>query len=295
VTDTVSASGEIGAGQSLYEAIAYDSISELPMTDRIPLVSDLAAIYEYKLDFTHDIQPQDRYTLVYEREARPDGSARHLRILAARIDNQGKRYDAVYFQHGSLAGYYDLEGKSMRKGFKRSPVDYVRVTSSFAWRRYHPILSIYRAHLGTDFGAAQGTPVHATGDGTVASAGRDGGYGNVVVVRHGNGYSTRYAHLSRFAAGVRPGKRILMNAVIGYVGATGLATAPHLHYELRLNGRPINSRDMKLPGAPPLPAAYRDEYFDLMKSRLALIQEALLGARFARKPIDTIPAVGGGS
>jgi murein DD-endopeptidase MepM/ murein hydrolase activator NlpD len=203
VVDTLSASGQINAGQSLYEAVVFDTTTSVPVSDRVQLVSDLAAIYEYKLDFTHEIQPGDRYTLVYEREARPDGSARRSRILAARIDNQDKRHDAVYFSHENIAGYYDLDGRSMRQGFKRYPVDYVRVTSSFSWRRYHPILGIYRAHLGTDFGASAGTPVRATGDGTVTFAGRDGGYGNVVVIRHTNGYSTRYAHLSRFATGVR--------------------------------------------------------------------------------------------
>ena len=247
VMDTLSASGEIHAGQSLYEAIVLDSLTEIPVEDRVNLVSNLAAIYEYKLDFSHEIQPGDRYTLVYEREARPDGSARRMRVLVSRIENSGKRFDAVFFQRGQIAGYYDLDGASMRKGFRRSPLDYVRVTSSFAWRRYHPILGMYRAHLGTDYGAARGTPVHATAEGTVVSAGRDGGYGNMVVIRHANGYSTRYAHLSRFAAGIRAGRHVGLSQTIGYVGSTGLATAPHLHYELRLNGRPINSRDARLP------------------------------------------------
>ncbi|MGH7469116.1 MAG: M23 family metallopeptidase [Longimicrobiales bacterium] len=295
VLDTLATSSTISAGQSLYEAIVFDSLAAIPVTDRVGLVSDLASIYEYQLDFTHEIQPGDRFTLVYEREARPDGSARRLRILAARIDNRGKRHDAVLFQRAGLAGYYDLEGRSMRRGFKRYPIDYVRVTSSFAWRRYHPILGIYRAHLGTDFGAAQGTPVKATGDGSVTFAGRDGGYGNVVVIRHTNGYSTRYAHLSRFASGIRPGRRVQMNNVIGYVGATGLATAPHLHYELRLNGRPIDFSRARLPSSPPLPPAYRDEYFALVKNRLVLLQEAVLGAGLARKTADPAMPMGGGS
>jgi murein DD-endopeptidase MepM/ murein hydrolase activator NlpD len=295
VLDTMATSSTIGAGQSLYEAVVFDSLSEIPVTDRVGLVSDLASIYEYQLDFAHEIQPGDRYTLVYEREARPDGSARRLRILAARIDNRGTPHDAVLFQRPGLAGYYDLQGRSMRRGFKRYPVDYVRVTSSFAWRRYHPILGIYRAHLGTDFGAAQGTPVRATGDGTVTFAGRDGGYGNVVVIRHINGYSTRYAHLSRFASGVRAGRRVQMNNVIGYVGATGLATAPHLHYELRLNGRPIDFSKARIPSSPPLPVAYRDEYFALVKDRLELLQEAVLGAGLARKSAVSGLPMGGGS
>jgi murein DD-endopeptidase MepM/ murein hydrolase activator NlpD len=292
VLDTMFVTGVIAAGKSLYESVAQDPSVALPVPDRVPLVHELAEIYKYKLDFAHDIRPGDRYTLVYEREARPDGSAREMRILAARIDAAAKRFDAVLFQGSGISGYYDLEGRSLRSGFSRYPVGYDRITSFFSRRRYHPVLGIYRAHLGTDFGAARGTPVGVTGDGTVSFAGRDGGYGNVVVVRHINGYSTRYAHLSRFARGVRPGKHVQMNDVIGYVGSTGLATAPHLHYELRLNGRAIDLRRAKLPGAPPLPSAYRDEYFDLVKERLELLQEGLLGAGVAKKP-ESVSSVGG--
>jgi murein DD-endopeptidase MepM/ murein hydrolase activator NlpD len=294
ILDTLVAAGLITAGKSLYESVAYDPSLTLPPEDRVPLVYDLAEIYAYRLDFTHDVRPGDRYTLVYEREVRPDGSARHRRILAARIDLGGKRHDAVLFQAHGITGYYDLEGKSMRSGFKLYPVNFKRITSDFSTRRYHPILGIYRAHLGTDFGAARGTPVTVTGDGTVSFAGRDGGYGNVVVVRHAGGYSTRYAHLSRFGGGVRPGKRVRMDDVVGYVGATGLATAPHLHYELRLNGRAINLRKWKRPSAPALPADDRDKYFALVKERLDLLQKVMVDAGLARKT-DPVPSVGGGS
>src|SRR6185369_3352038 len=136
--------------------------------------------------------------------------------------------------------------------------------------------------------------VKAVGDGVVTSAGREGGYGNVVMIRHVNGYSTRYAHLSRFAAGVRAGRRVNMGEVVGYVGMTGLATAPHLHYELRLNGKPIKYKDANLPTAPPLPVAYRDDYRLLLQQRLALLQEAALGTRIARTRVNANPAVGGG-
>jgi murein DD-endopeptidase MepM/ murein hydrolase activator NlpD len=169
----------------------------------------------------------------------------------------------------------------------------VRITSGFSWNRYHPILGIYRAHLGTDFGASSGTPVKAVGDGVVTSAGREGGYGNVVMIRHVNGYSTRYAHLSRFAAGVRAGRRVNMGEVVGYVGMTGLATAPHLHYELRLNGKPIKYDERKLPTSPPLPREYLKDYRELMQQRVALLEQAVLGTKVARLRAHN-PAVGGG-
>ncbi|MBI4544477.1 MAG: M23 family metallopeptidase, partial [Gemmatimonadetes bacterium] len=200
--DTVYIAGTIEAGRTLYEAIAMDDELTLSARERAQVVAQLANdIYAYRLDFSHDIRPGDRYRLVYERERREDGSTRRRRILIAEIENQGRTYSAVHFDLGKAGGgYYDRDGQSLWLAFRRSPLEFSRVTSSFSWNRYHPLLGIYRAHLGTDFGAAYGTPVHATGDGTVAFAARDGGYGNVVVLHHPGGYSTRYAHLGRFAA-----------------------------------------------------------------------------------------------
>src|SRR5690606_34790057 len=223
VVDTLYVDGVIEAGKTLFEAFVDHGGLDLPYRERASLVWDLASVYEFKLDFTHDIHPGDRYRVVYEREARPDGTARRRRILAAEIVSQGRSYPAIYFDpDGKSGNYYDLEGRSLRTAFSRYPVQYARITSSFSWRRYHPILGIYRAHLGTDFGAPAGTPVRATADGTVTFAGWDGGYGNVVMIRHFGGYSTRYAHLSRFAPGIRRGAAVKQGQTIGYVGATGL-------------------------------------------------------------------------
>ena len=295
VLDTVFIAGEIAQGRSLYESIALDSTLNLRYEERIQIVTEVADIFEYKVDFLHEIQPGDRYALVYEREARPDGSARSQRVLAARLTNRGARFDAVHFKKGGINAYYDLEGKSLRRGFRRYPVDYVRITSSFNFSRYHPVLGIYRAHLGTDFGAATGTKVKVTGDGVVTFAGRDGGYGNVVMVRHTSGYTTRYAHLSRFGAGIRPGKRVMMSDVIGYVGSTGLASGPHLHYELRQNGRAVNFAKAQLPTAPPLPIEYREAYRSLLNDRLALLENGLQVARLAKASRNQVnPVVGGG-
>jgi murein DD-endopeptidase MepM/ murein hydrolase activator NlpD len=293
VVDTVFVAGEIDAGTTLYESLVLDETINLPAAERVQLASELGSIYAYTIDFSREIQPGDSYQIAYEREARPDGTARSRRILIGEVVNQGKSYAAIYFKRGAIDGYYGADGKSLRLGFRRNPLDFMRVTSTFAAKRYHPILGIYRAHLGTDYGAAHGTPVYAVADGTVVGAGRDGGYGNVVTIRHHSGYTSKYAHLSRFGSKVRAGTRVKQNDVIGYVGATGLATGPHLHYELRLNGRAVNSRTVKLPGAPPLPSAYRTEFRQLASERVKLLEHALTQPRLAKVRSNNNASVGG--
>lgn len=294
--DTVWVAGQIEAGRSLYTALMNDDGLDLPVGERVQLVDELSKIYGYKLDFSRDIQPGDTYRLAYEREARPDGSTRSRRVLIAEIVNQGRVYPAIYFTDRQGRGdYYDMDGRALRFGFRRSPLDYVRVTSSFSWRRYHPVLGVYRAHLGTDYGAAAGTPVKATADGTVIFAGRDGGYGNLVKIRHFGGYETRYAHLSRFAPGIRPGVAVKQEQVIGYVGSTGLATGPHLHYELRKNGQPINPRTVQIDAAPEVPHEERDRFNALVSERLALIESLVVpGPRLASRGEGIGPGTAGG-
>lgn len=286
--DTVYTQGRIDPGTTLFQAIVYSEHDDVPIKDRAALVYRLADIYEFKLDFTREIQPGDTYRLVYEREARPDGTARSQRILVAEIVSQNQKYAGFWYSSGKDAqGYYDLEGKPLASGFSRYPVNY-RITSSFSRRRYHPVLGIYRAHLGTDFGAPAGTPVGATADGTVTFVGRSGGYGNMVTIRHMNGYETRYAHLRSFARGMRRGVHVRQKQVIGYVGATGLATGPHLHYELRKGGRAVDARRERLPTAPPLAGAHREK-FDVVQVNLATLLDregqrylARLAARMAQ-------------
>lgn len=293
VVDTVYAAGTIEKGRTLYEALVYDETSNLPPRERDQLVYDLAAVYEYKLDFTREIQPGDQYRLVYEREARPDGTARDRRILAAELTVSNKAYPAVWFEYDEeIRGYYDREGRPLKTGFSRYPVDFYRITSSYSTGRYHPVLGVYRAHLGTDFGAGAGTPVRATADGRVVFAGVNGGYGNLIRIQHNNGFETRYAHLSRFASGVRTGARVTQKQVIGYVGSTGLATGPHLHYELRRNGEAINALSANLPDAPPLEQQYLPAFHAVADVQIALLDDAtaryvaLTEARRAESPND---------
>jgi murein DD-endopeptidase MepM/ murein hydrolase activator NlpD len=288
--DTVFASGVIRS--TLYETIVMDEQSRMPIPDRRSLVYELASVYEYKLDFTREIQPGDAYRLVYEREVRPDGSARSKKILAAEITTRGTTFPAFWFDGSSdVRGYFDDEARPLAVGFSRYPVAFPRITSNFNPNRYHPILKTVRAHVGTDFGAPTGTPIMSTANGVVTFAGVNGGYGNMVEIRHFNGYTTRYAHMSRFAAGIRVGTRVSQKEVIGYVGATGLATAPHLHYELRVNGRAVDARTAKLPDTPPIPGALRTRFMAVAAERSALLDRIPAGGYYAEAR-GTEPRVG---
>ena len=212
----------------------------------------LADVFAGDIDFHRDLRKGDRFTVVYEMLAYEGRQIRPGRLLAAEFVNQNRTYRAVWFQDaGSKGGYYSPDGKNLRKAFLRSPLEFSRVTSGFSLR-FHPILQQWRAHKGVDYGAPTGTHVRATGDGVVDFAGQQSGYGNVVVVRHGNGMTTWYAHLSGFAKGLRTGARVTQGDVIGMVGQTGWATGPHLHYEFRVNNEHRNPLTIALPTAEPI-------------------------------------------
>ncbi|MEJ2504233.1 MAG: peptidoglycan DD-metalloendopeptidase family protein, partial [Gemmatimonadota bacterium] len=229
-------------------------------------------LYGWELDFAHDVRPGDSFRVVYERDARPDGTSRAAKVLAAEIVNQDRVLPAILFDpEGDGGDYFNAKGESLRLAFLRYPVDYPRITSNFNWRRYHPILKRNRPHLGTDYGTGRGAPIRTTADGVIAFADWDGGYGNLAKVNHGNGYETRYAHLSRFAPGIRRGVRVKQGQIIGYSGDTGLATAPHLHYELRQHGQPRDPRNVRLPAAPPVPEPLMDAFLQRRTERLALL------------------------
>jgi murein DD-endopeptidase MepM/ murein hydrolase activator NlpD len=215
-------------------------------------------IFGWDIDFALDIQPDDTYTIVYEKKFRDGEYLNDGRILAAEFVNAGRTYRAVRFESadGRIADYFTPEGKSMRKQFLRAPVEFKYISSSFNPRRFHPVLNITRAHQGVDYAAPKGTPVKASGDGKVSFVGAKGGYGNAIILEHGGAVSTLYAHLSRFANGVRSGTRVKQGDVIGFVGSTGTATASHLHYEYRINGVHKNPRTVSLPDAHPIPFSY---------------------------------------
>ena len=218
------------------------------------IATQLADIFSTDVDFHRDLRRGDHFSVLYEVYYDGGEPVRSGRVLAAEFINVGKLYRAVYFQQSEgHGGYYTANGRNIRKAFLRSPLEYSRITSGFSSSRFHPILREWRAHRGIDYAAPTGTRVKATGDGVVEFAGRDNrGYGNLVVLRHQSRYSTWYGHLSGFAMGLRKGMRISQSEVIGYVGATGLATAPHLHYEFRINDVHQNPLRVVMPAAPPI-------------------------------------------
>lgn len=221
------------------------------------VATQLADIFGGDIDFHRDIRKGDKLSVIYEAVTHMGKLVRTERILAAEFINNGRSFRAFWYDNPSAdskGGYYNAEGKSLRKAFLRSPLEFSRVTSGFSNARFHPILQKWRAHKGVDYGAPTGTRVKATSDGVVEFVGRQGGYGNVIVLRHQGRYSTLYGHLSGFAAGLRKGSRVAQAQVIGYVGATGLASGPHLHYEFRIDGVHQNPLAVVLPGSPPLGA-----------------------------------------
>ncbi len=214
--------------------------------------TQLADIFGGEVDFHRDLRRGDRFAVVFESVRFGGRAVRSGRVLAAEFSSRKRTYRAVWFQDASgRGGYYSSDGENLRKAFLRSPLEFSRVTSGFGLRR-HPILQQWRAHQGVDYGAPIGTKVKATGNGVVAFAGPRSGYGNLVVLRHHGGYSTYYAHLRGFAQGLKSGKRVGQGETIGYVGQTGWATGPHLHYEFRLHEQNRNPLTMTFPPAQPL-------------------------------------------
>lgn len=222
------------------------------------VATQLADMFSGDIDFHRDLRRSDRFTVVYEMHSHNGRDVKSGRILAAEFVNQKKVLRAVWWadasnEGGGKGGYFTPDGKNLRKAFLRSPLEFSRVSSGFAMR-FHPILQQWRAHKGVDYAAPSGTRVKATGDGFIEFAGRQAGYGNLVVVRHHGSLSTHYAHLSGFASGVRKGARVSQGEVIGYVGQTGWATGPHLHYEFRVANEHRNPLTIALPAALPVPA-----------------------------------------
>lgn len=220
--------------------------------------NQLTEIFNGDIDFHHDLKRGDRFTAVYEMTYSNGALVKAGRIQAAEFINQGHVYRAVLFKSDAThSDYYTPEGRSLKKAFLRSPIAFSRVSSGFTMARFHPVLNKWRAHKGVDFAAPMGTPAKATADGQVAFAGVQSGYGNVVILNHQGNLSTVYGHLSRFAKGMHKGERIRQGDVIGYVGMTGLATGPHLHYEFRVNGQQHDPLRVALPNALPITGSNR--------------------------------------
>lgn len=245
----------------------YLSAREAGLNDRLTM--ELAGIFGWEIDFVYDVRKGDQFEVVYE-ELYLDGKKFDTgRILSARFVNRGEDSIALlYTDSNGDSDYYAPNGKSMRKAFLRTPIN-ARVSSPFNLQRRHPVLDVVRPHEGTDYGAPTGTPIKAAGAGRVRFSGWKGGYGRTVILQHGDNITTLYAHMSRVGKGIKQGARVKQGETIGYVGASGMVTGPHLHYEFRVNGSPRNSRTVKLPDAKPVPASEMARFKRYTEQRLA--------------------------
>ncbi len=236
----------------------FESANDVGLSD--PLVLRLARIFASDIDFVIGLRAGDEFTVEYERLSQHGQYVKDGEILAARFVNQGHEYLAVrYVNPQGVASYFSPDGHSMQKAFVRAPLEFKRVSSGFSSARLHPILNTIRAHQGTDYAAPEGTPVYAAGSGRIVFRGPRGGYGNAIEIDHGGGIQTVYGHLSRFAP-LKAGARVQQGETIGYVGMTGLATGPHLHFEFHVDGRFVDPQRVKLPDAAPIDPQLRADF-----------------------------------
>ena len=273
--DTLTVSGTIQS--SLFSALDKSGDGSLPRSARAELAFSLADIFEYRVDMSKDLQVGDKFHILVERLQKPNGSIIINKILGAKLALSGNEIEAIRFDSRAASGqYFDGSGKSLRASFLRAPVTFRRISSMFGGRR-HPVLGIWRRHKGTDYAAAMGTPVRAIGDGVVIFAGRKGGYGNVIDVRHRNGFVSRYGHLRNFAKGIHRGSRVTIGSTIGAVGRSGLATGPHLHFEVLVNGVQRDPKiALQMKGGEPIPSSEKGIFQALRNQTLASFSTAAL-------------------
>ncbi|MBJ7539989.1 peptidoglycan DD-metalloendopeptidase family protein [Marinomonas transparens] len=238
------------------------------------LLIELANIFGWDIDFALDIRKGDSLSMLYEEKFLDGEKIGHGNIIAAQFINNGRTYKAIRYVTKRGAHYYTPDGLAMRKAFIRTPVDFTRISSKFNPKRLHPIFKTSRPHRGVDYAASSGTPVKAAGDGKISFAGKQNGYGNVVIIDHGKGYQTLYAHLRGFARGTKRGRRVSQGKIIAYVGQTGWATGPHLHYEFRINGTHKNPVTVKLPNDTPMAKKDLKEYLPYAQEVVATLENS---------------------
>jgi len=263
---------EMRAGDIRSSLFAATDAAQIPDSVAMQLVD----MFSTEIDFASDLRRGDHFNVVYETFWQNGEYVRSGRVLAAEFMNGPATYQSVWFEDpksGVAGGYYGFDGKSLKKAFLKSPLQFTRISSGFSMRK-HPISGEWKQHKGVDFAAPIGTPVRASGDGTITFEGQQRGYGNVVMIKHWSNYSTVYGHLSRFAPGIRPGMKVAQGQLIGYVGMTGWATGPHLHYEFRINDVARNPLTVDIPNAQPLTAMQMQHFrsvADDMTHRFALL------------------------
>jgi murein DD-endopeptidase MepM/ murein hydrolase activator NlpD len=276
--DTLAIAGVIRS--SLYNALNESGVGVLPPSARHKLAWSLADIFEYRVDMSRDLSQGDKFHVLVERLQKPNGAIIVSKVLGARLalGRGNSELEAIQFNTpGGGSRYFDASGKSLQAAFLRAPVAFRRITSMFGSRR-HPIFGTWRRHTGTDYAAAIGTPIRAIGDGVVIFAGRRGGYGNAVDIRHANGMVSRYGHMRNFATGTRAGSRVTMGSTIGYVGMTGSATGPHLHFEILVRGVQHDPRlALRDNSGDPIPSAERPLFHRMRNQTLASLSQARIG------------------
>ncbi|MFD2367528.1 peptidoglycan DD-metalloendopeptidase family protein [Pseudoduganella sp. GCM10020061] len=223
---------------------------------RLPdtITAQIIEMFSTNIDFRSDLQRGDRFNVVYETFWQDGEMVRTGRILAGEFTNRGTTYQSVWFDDGKNGGYYSFDGKALKRAFLKSPLAFSRISSGFSMR-VHPLSGKWKAHKGIDFAASLGTPIRAAGDGVIETAGPSGGYGNLVVIKHWANYQTAYAHMSRFAPGIRRGSKVSQGDLIGYVGSTGWSSGPHLHYEFRVGGKAVDPTKISMTAQAPLSPA----------------------------------------
>jgi murein DD-endopeptidase MepM/ murein hydrolase activator NlpD len=239
---------------------------------QVQQIMDMADIFAWDIDFGREIQPGTEFNAIFDVPFADGKAAGTGKLLAARITIGKDEHTAFWHKAGGANAYFNKDGNSLRKAFNRNPVDYVRITSGFSKARFHPVLHEIRAHKGVDYGAPIGTPIHATGDGKITMRGWSGGYGNMITIQHGQTYSTVYGHMSKFGA-YQAGANVKQGDVIGYVGMTGLASGPHLHYEFRIKGQHVDPLGVKLTEAIPIVAKEKSAF---MKHVMAMTERMSL-------------------
>ncbi len=266
----------IGFAQGEIRDSLFLSANKAGMNDN--LIMELVNILGWDIDFSLDIRQGDLFYVVFEEQFLKGKKVKNGNILVAQFINQGRIITAIRYQDSEgRTDYYTPEGLSMRKAFRRNPLDVVRITSKFNLNRKHPVLHKIRAHRGVDYAASTGTPVRATGDGKVISARTNGGFGKAVIIQHGQKYNTLYAHLSKYGKNIKEGRYVKQGQVIGYVGSTGLATGPHLHYEFRVNGVHRNPLTVELPHAKPISEEEKPSYLAHAQQELIRLQQLKTG------------------
>ncbi|MBW1679771.1 MAG: M23 family metallopeptidase [Deltaproteobacteria bacterium] len=256
----------------MIESSLFGALTDAGEQDQLAI--NFAEFFAWDIDFNRDLRKGDQFKIIFEKYYKDDNFIRYGKVLAAEYCNRRNIYQAIYFKDPEgREDYYNPEGNSLRRSFLRSPLRFTRISSGYSYRRLHPILKRYKPHLGIDLAAPAGTPVWAVADGVVTRKGWKNGNGNMVSIRHPNGYETMYNHLSRYGKDIKTGARVKQKDIIGYVGTTGLSTGPHLDYRLKKNGKFINPLKEKFPPGFPVNKTYRKSFLEVSQQMMALLDE----------------------